>query len=260
MIPKIIHYCWLSADPIPDSSVNYLSTWKTNLKDYEFMLWNFDRFDINSSIWVKESFESKKYAFSADYIRLYAIHTYGGFYMDLDVEVRTNYNLFTELNTMIGFEKEGKEGNRLEVGVFGAEKNAPWVKHCLLYYKDRPFKNHKGEFDTKMLPLVIKDILLENEYELVPVSSVSEAREVDGGGELLIPVFGSEYFSPKSHSTGKIFVTDKTVCVHHFAGSWLPWVARAEIKLFHFLGIKNKYIFLRLNNIVLEYIKRFRAC
>jgi hypothetical protein len=24
------------------------------LPDYEFMLWNFDRFDINKSLWVKE--------------------------------------------------------------------------------------------------------------------------------------------------------------------------------------------------------------
>ena len=44
MIPKIIHYCWLSNDPIPLKIVNYMNTWKKYLPEYEFMLWNFDRF------------------------------------------------------------------------------------------------------------------------------------------------------------------------------------------------------------------------
>ena len=59
MIPKIIHYCWLSNDPIPDVLLKYMNSWKEHLPDYDFMLWNFDRFDINSSIWVKEAFENR---------------------------------------------------------------------------------------------------------------------------------------------------------------------------------------------------------
>ena len=51
-----------------------MQTWKEKLPDYEFMLWNFERFDINSSIWVKQAFEKKKYAFAADYIRLFAVY------------------------------------------------------------------------------------------------------------------------------------------------------------------------------------------
>ena len=87
MIPKIIHYCWLSNDPIPEKLQEYMKSWKEKLPDYEFKLWNFDCFDINSSQWVKEAFEAKKYAFAADYIRLYAVYNYGGIYMDMDVEV-----------------------------------------------------------------------------------------------------------------------------------------------------------------------------
>ena len=74
MIPKIIHYCWLSNDPIPKDLQKYMKTWKEKLPDYEFMLWDFNRFNINSSIWVKQAFEAKKYAFACDYIRLYAVY------------------------------------------------------------------------------------------------------------------------------------------------------------------------------------------
>ena len=44
MIPKIIHYCWLSNDPIPAKLKKCMDSWKKQLPDYEFMLWNFDRF------------------------------------------------------------------------------------------------------------------------------------------------------------------------------------------------------------------------
>ena len=52
MIPKIIHYCWLSDDPIPNELEHYMASWKKKLPDYEFILWNFNRFDKNSSVWV----------------------------------------------------------------------------------------------------------------------------------------------------------------------------------------------------------------
>ena len=35
-------------------------------------------------------------------------------------------------------------------------------------------------------------------------------------------MYPSEYFCPKDHTTGKIKCTKNTVCIHHFAGSWLP--------------------------------------
>lgn len=56
MIPKIIHYCWLSNDPIPSNIQHYMDSWKKYLPDYEFIHWNFDKFDKSSSRWVSEAF------------------------------------------------------------------------------------------------------------------------------------------------------------------------------------------------------------
>ena len=86
MIPKIIHYCWLSNDPVPENLQKCMDSWKRYLPDYEFMLWNFDRFDKKSSLWVEQAFDNRKYAFAADYIRLFAIYNYGGIYLDMDVD------------------------------------------------------------------------------------------------------------------------------------------------------------------------------
>lgn len=78
MIPKVIHYCWLSDEPYPDGILACIYSWKKYLPDYEFKLWNFKCFDIDSSQWVKTAFYAGKYAFASDYIRAYALYNYGG--------------------------------------------------------------------------------------------------------------------------------------------------------------------------------------
>ena len=65
MIPKIIHYCWLSNDPVPSDLQKYMQTWKVKLPDYEFIKWDFKRFPKGKSKWVDQAFDKKKYAFAA---------------------------------------------------------------------------------------------------------------------------------------------------------------------------------------------------
>lgn len=91
MIPKIIHLCWLSGDPYPPKIQKCLESWKKFLPEYEVMLWDGNRFDLNSSSWVAQAF-AKKYAFAADYIRMYALYHYGGIYLDSDVEVLKSFD------------------------------------------------------------------------------------------------------------------------------------------------------------------------
>ena len=159
MIPKIIHYCWLSNDPIPSNIQHYMDSWKKYLPDYEFIHWNFDKFDKSSSRWVSEAFDNKKYAFAADYIRLYALYHYGGIYLDMDVEVLKSFNPFLSLQTMMGWQY-GK-GKGLEVAAFGVERHASWVKLCLDSYDKRPFVLPDGSFDIlQPLPLQVEKTLL----------------------------------------------------------------------------------------------------
>ena len=84
-IPKIIHYCWLSGDPYPELVQFCMQSWKEKLPDYDFVLWDKSHFDIHSVPWVEQACSAKKWAFAADYIRLYALYNYGGIYLDSDV-------------------------------------------------------------------------------------------------------------------------------------------------------------------------------
>lgn len=207
MIPKIVHYCWLSGDPIPEKLQVCMDTWRKFLPDYEFILWDLKRFDISQSLWVKQAYEVKKYAFAADYIRLYAVYHFGGIYMDMDVEVCKSFDPLLTHEYILGYETE----TGIEAGIFGGEKGAGWLKKCLDYYEHRTFIKGNSEYDVKTLPKIMFDILSEERryFNILP----------------------SDYLTAKSYQSGKIYKTENTYTIHHFAGSW----ATPKQKLYRFV-------------------------
>ena len=197
MIPKIIHYCWLSNDPYPEELVRCMETWKQRLPDYEFMLWNFDSFEKSSSKWVEQAFDNKKYAFAADYIRLFAVYHYGGIYMDMDIEVLKSFNDLLDSDLMMAYENDEKSG--IEAGCFGAEKNNPIIKECLDYYTNRNFVKEDGSFDIIPLPKIM--IKTTKKY---PELKIRDRFS----------------FTCKSYQTGQITTNESSYAIHNFAGSW----------------------------------------
>lgn len=213
-IPKIIHYCWLSNDPIPESLQQYMSSWRKFLPDYQFMLWNFDRFDINSSVWVKEAFEAKKYAFAADYIRCFALYKYGGIYLDMDVEVLKPFDDLLDLPYFLCHE-HNREPSIIEAAIMGAEKQFILFEKMLEYYAGKHFIQDNN-YDTRTLPKIMQSVLLEN-FQIKQIKNINEFERSSN----IASIFPSDRFSPKSYETGRIHQTENTYAIHHFAGSWL---------------------------------------
>ena len=58
MIPKKIHYCWLSNDPFPKKIRKCMDTWQKTHPDYEIIRWSTQNFDIDSVPYVKEAYEA----------------------------------------------------------------------------------------------------------------------------------------------------------------------------------------------------------
>lgn len=217
MIPKIIHFCWLSNDEFPPVIAKAMATWKEKLPDYEFVHWDTNKFDLESNIWVKQAFESKKYAFAADYIRLYAVYNYGGIYLDTDVEVLKSFNDLIERPYMTGAEIDGV----IEAGVFGAQKNMPWVKQCLDYYDGKTFINPDGSFNTLTLPRIMMQQITKTHTVIeLPPNEVKVEEQIKNKNTLYL--FPKDYFCAKNHGTGQLENTQNTYTIHHFAMSWLP--------------------------------------
>lgn len=231
MIPKKIHYCWLSNDEMPSKLKRCIESWKKNLPDYEIIKWDLNKFPLEKSIWVKQAYECKKYAFAADYIRLYALLTEGGIYLDSDVEVLKSYDTLLHLPYFI-CKENSPEG--IEAATIGAEKGCAWIMKCIEQYNERSFINEDGSMNTRVLPVVLEDIIRKN-YNLVQVNNITEVTRNDDNIYLL----PFDYFSPKNYITKKLKTTNNTFSIHHFAGSWQPkW---KKILLYLWVPFKMKF-------------------
>lgn len=251
MIPKIIHFCWLSGDEFPELIKSCIDSWKEKLPDYEFILWDTNKFPLENNIWVKQAFESKKYAFAADYIRLYAVYNYGGIYLDTDIEVIKSFNPLLHLPYFIGSEGDGI----IEAGVLGAEKNCSWIKDCLSYYDNKSFIKQDGGFDTLTLPRIMMKKITENHTitELDYSETITPLFPKSSNNLFMFP---KDFFCAKNHGTGMIEKTEYTFCIHHFAMSWIPkkttFLPNLKRKLMSVFGVKtinNIISFLRLKEI-----------
>lgn len=213
MIPKIIHYCWLSGDPYPDKIRFCVDSWRKHLPDYEIRLWDLQRFDLSSSLWCKEAFESRKYAFAADYIRWYALFNEGGIYLDSDVEVIKRFDDLLYLPYFIGFEQSGY----LEPAIVGMEKGNTLCKQLLDYYEGRHFVKEDKSFDTIPLPQIMQMLLIP-QYKFKAIYNVDEFENAPKQ----INIFPASFFSPKRNDNFEVCLSENTYSIHHFNASWFP--------------------------------------
>jgi hypothetical protein len=227
MIPKIIHYCWFGKGKKPELAVKCIDSWKKFLPDYEIKEWNEDNFNLDLYPYVREAYDSRKYAFVTDVVRLYALYTEGGIYMDTDVEVLKPLDCLLSHNAFSGFENN----NYVPTGIMASEKNSVWAKENLDYYKGRHFVKPDGSLDTTTNVIIITNYMLSKGLE-----PINKYQDFPG----LVTMYPNDYFCPKSHGTGKINLTKNSYTIHHFSGSWKPWYAKMELNICKFFGIRYR--------------------
>lgn len=207
MIPKKIHYCWFGGNPKPKLAEKCIKSWKKYCPDYELVEWNETTFDIDSApLFVRQAFESKKWAFITDYVRLWAMYNYGGIYMDTDVEVVKPLDRFLSEKAFSGFESS----NYVPTGIMASEKDNPVIGELLSYYDDRPFIVG-GEMCCKPNTEIITEYFLSK-----GLKTNNQLQTIDG-----FTLFPNDFFCPKSINDGIIRKTENTYCIHHFDASWL---------------------------------------
>ena len=223
MIPRIIHYCWFGRGPMPELAQKCIESWRRIMPDYAYRLWNEDNFDVLSVPYVKEAYESGKYAFVTDYVRLFALYKEGGIYMDTDVEVLKPYDDLLDLPGFTGY--EGSKRLPPVTGTMASEPGNAWVKEQLDSYEGAHFIMPDGSLDTTTNTVRIARIMKEGGF-------VSDGKKQIYKDMHIFPV---EYFCPRQ-TTGEIIMTDNTYCDHHFMGTW---GGKKEGTLLRLLGQKT---------------------
>lgn len=212
MIPKIIHFCWLSGKPYPKQIKQCIESWSKNLPDYEIRKWDFSRFSKYKSAWVSEAASAKKWAYAADYIRNYALFTEGGIYLDSDCEVIRDFDDMLHLPYFFGY-RNGTD--YIDVGIMASEAGNPMFKQILDFYEGKHFYDDNGMPHIIALPSLINTIWGKN-YNLTPVDSPEEF----GNDPNRIYILPSDILSPVNVEQKKMCRTHRTRCIHHFASSW----------------------------------------
>ena len=218
MIPKKIHYCWFGRKELPPLAKKCIDSWKKFFPEYEIIEWNEDNFDININDFVKEAYDSGKYAFVTDVARLYIIYNFGGVYFDTDVEVIKTFDELLKNDAFFGLERNKYVNTGLG---FGASEKNQFIKLLLDDYDNRKFINKNGSYNLVTCPVINSNIFKEYGFLLN-----GEYENIKG-----ISVYPSDYLNPMGDDRKELYITENTVSIHHFDGSWQPeeWKKRVQL-------------------------------
>lgn len=207
MIPRIIHYCWFGRGPMPELALKCIESWHRYMPDYQYKLWNEDNYEVDRIPYVKEAYMCGKYAFVTDYVRLFALYTEGGIYMDTDVEVLKSYDDLLHLSGFTGY--EGSKHLPPVTGTIASVAGGEWVKEQMDAYDGLHFLKSDGSMDLTTNTTRIAQIMRNGGF--VQDGKMKTYKDMS--------IFPVEYFCPRQ-TTGEIFLTQNTYCDHHFMGSW----------------------------------------
>ena len=205
-IPKIIHCCWLSGDELPELMQKCQKSWREKLPDYEIKVWTTENFDINMCDYTREAYAEKKYAFASDFIRLYALYTEGGIYLDMDIEVLRSFDDLLDNKAFTCFQNEYS----VAAWIFGSERGNPIFKEFLDHYEGLHFVKPNGKYDMTPNPVPITASCKQHGLVLNNQTQVLD----------YITVYSQDYFCPYNHVTGELKLTDNSYAIHYFDAGW----------------------------------------
>lgn len=223
MIPKILHYVWMGANPLTPLAEECLVSWKAAMPDWQIMRWDETNFDIAAApLYVRQAYEARKYAFVSDYVRLWALEQYGGVYVDTDVKVLKSYEPLLNDTAFIGLEES--KAHLPGTCVMGCEAHCKWVKDMLALYDEIEFLKPDGSLDMttnvdRMGQMMIEKGLNQVNSEELRVKSMKPWKEIQYLEEWGLRIYTHDYFSPIT-STRVMRKTKNTYSIHYFAESW----------------------------------------
>lgn len=217
-IPKTIHYTWFSSAPFPNEVKKCMETWDKFLPDYEFILWDYDKVKNIENKFFQEALKAKKWAFAADFVRIYAVYNEGGIYLDTDVYLYNNFEAFRNDECFIGRENSFHKIKMdycvfLTAHCFGGVAGNTFLEKCLHYYSDRHFElspdHHLPEelrYDQKTLPFIQAILAEDFGFDWI-------YRNNKKSNHNHLSIYPSSYFDA-AH------ISRESVCKHLALGAW----------------------------------------
>lgn len=214
MIPKKIHYCWFWKWEKSPLMQHCIESWKRYNPNYEIIEWNESNCDLNSTIWVRQAYAQKKWAFVADYFRIEKLVQYGWVYCDTDAEIILPFDSLLKNIFFMSFQRR----SALETHIIWSESWISILRETLDFYqKQSSFQMitineiMTNIFIKRWMALSWKEQIVDDIYHIYPSNVLS---------------FDA--------SDGLCFAK------HHHINSWMPWYT-GKWKLHHQRMVRIEY-------------------
>lgn len=227
MIPKKIHYCWFGTDEKGELVRKCMASWRKFCPDYEIIEWNESNFDVHCIPYMEEAYKNRKFAHMTDYARLKIAYEVGGVYLDTDVELIKPLDDFLHDKSFFALQRSGEVATGLG---FGSEPGAPILKELMSSYEQKHYEAN-GSFVTETCVDIDKKV-----FQKHGIKDTNTLQRLDD-----VVIYPTEYFNPKDCSTGRMQITDKTVSIHHYEGSWHDACEQLIIKKYQEFSCKYEH-------------------
>ena len=242
---KYIHYCWFGGKKLPKLAQKCIKSWKKFLPDFEIIRWDESNVDLDDCKFIRDAYDSKKWAFVADYVRTKALCEYGGIYFDTDMEITKNIDFLFENKTFLGVEDSGK----IAVGVWYEKNPHSYLPTKLLnYYKQCDGFDSDNAFAFSIPNIMTK--LIDDDNFIIGKNEIQKLNND-------ITIYPREYFYPLSYDRQNNIFTENTCMIHYYDSSWVPKYERRENKIFRLFGLENGKKIINIIRTIKKIIKKF---
>lgn len=209
-IDKTIHCFWFSGEDKPKDYQRCIESWKKVCPDYEIVEWNAENYDCKKTLFVKQAYEKRKWAFVSDYARLDVIFRYGGIYLDMDVELVKRPDAWLKFDAFFNFGTQ----HDIDLGSgFGSVKDNPFIGELLELYQDRRFCDGDG---TPMVWKYVQPVYIRDAFR-------NRGIRLDGSMQMTddMLILPRRYHTPVDDFLFENYVqSEDTIGIHHYNAGW----------------------------------------
>jgi mannosyltransferase OCH1-like enzyme len=219
-IPKVIHYCWFGGKEKPQLIKECMNSWKEKLPDYKIVEWNEKNFNVEEFDFSQKAYKAKKWAFVADYCRIWALYNYGGIYLDTDMEITNDISKYLENEIFFG-QEDSKMINAAVV--WCKSKNNKHISNIVKLYEEKEKFNSTGDLYEESVPRILTEYFEKRGFN----DELEEIQILESN----IYVYPMEYFYPLSYDHQNNKFTNNSCMIHHFDSTWVSKMEKIKTNL-----------------------------
>lgn len=207
MIPKTIHYCWFGKAPKSDLNKRCIDSWRRVMPDYQIKEWNETNSPLENA-YCQRAYAKESWSRLSNHVRLHALFTEGGIYLDTDVEVIKSFDPLLHHQCFLGFQVREEQIDWVNTAVLGAQPGHLFLERGMELIQE--LFAETGEFHRS--PKVTTAILREMGLRQYGLQEIKE-----------VTVYPAEYFYPYPWTSkfSPDCIKENTYCIHHWEGSWV---------------------------------------